>query len=107
MKNITILGGGVLGSQIAFQTSYSGYNVTIYLRSKESIKRCKKKLEEVKNSYIEAINIMKKNKDINNWSLGIANFDNFNASKCLKKVNMVLDEIKLELNLDKALKDTD
>lgn len=107
MKNITILGGGVLGSQIAFQTSYSGYNVTIYLRSKESIKRCKKKLEEVKNSYIEAINIMKKNKDINNWSLGIENFDNFNASKCLKKVNMVLDEIKLELNLDKALKDTD
>lgn len=107
MKNITILGGGVLGSQIAFQTSYSGYNVTIYLRSKESIKRCKKKLEEVKNSYIEAINIMKKNKDINNWSLGIEDFDNFNASKCLKKVNMVLDEINLELNLDKALKDTD
>ena len=107
MKNITILGGGVLGSQIAFQTSYSGYNVTIYLRSKESIKRCKKKLEEVKSSYIEAINIMKKNKDINNWSLGIEDFDNFNASKCLKKVNMVLDEIKLELNLDKALKDTD
>lgn len=107
MKNITILGGGVLGSQIAFQTCYSGYNVTIYLRSKESIKRCKKKLEEVKNSYIEAINIMKKNKDINNWSLGIEDFDNFNASKCLKKVNMVLDEIKLELNLDKALKDTD
>lgn len=107
MKNITILGGGVLGSQIAFQTSYSGYNVTIYLRSKESIKRCKKKLEEVKNSYIEAINIMKKNKDINNWSLGIEDFDNFNTSKCLKKVNMVLDEIKLELNLDKALKDTD
>mgnify|MGYP004621454523 FL=1 len=107
MKNITILGGGVLGSQIAFQTCYSGYNVTIYLRSKESIKRCKKKLEEVKSSYIEAINIMKKNKDINNWSLGIADFDNFNASECLKKVNMVLDEIKLELNLDKALKDTD
>ena len=107
MKNITILGGGVLGSQIAVQTSYSGYNVTIYLRSKESIKRCKKKLEEVKNSYIEAINMMKKNKDINNWSLGIADFDNFNASKCLKKANMVLDEIKLELNLDKALKDTD
>ena len=107
MKNITVLGGGVLGSQIAFQTCYSGYNVTIYLRSKESIKRCKKKLEEVKSSYIEAINIMKKNKDINNWSLGIEDFDNFNASKCLKKVNMVLDEIKLELNLDKALKDTD
>ena len=31
-----------------FASSYSGYNVTIYLRSKESIKRCKKKLEIVK-----------------------------------------------------------
>ena len=77
MKNITILGGGVLGSQIAFQTCYCGYNVTIYLRSKESVKRCKKKLEDVKKSYIDAINMMKKDKDINTWSLGIADFDKF------------------------------
>lgn len=107
MKNITILGGGVLGSQIAFQTSYAGYNVTIYLRSKESIKRCKKKLEEVKKSYIDAINIMKKDKNINSWSLGISDFDKFNASTCLKKVNAVLENIKLELNLEKSLKDAD
>lgn len=107
MKNITILGGGVLGSQIAFQTSYAGYNVTIYLRSKESIKRCKKKLEEVKKSYIDAINIMKKEKNINSWSLGISDFDKFNASTCLKKVNTVLENIKLELNLEKSLKDAD
>ena len=107
MKNITILGGGVLGSQIAFQTSYAGYNVTIYLRSKESIKRCKKKLEEVKKSYIDAINIMKKEKNINSWSLGISDFDKFNVSTCLKKVNTVLANIKLELNLEKSLKDAD
>ena len=107
MKNITILGGGVLGSQIAFQTSYAGYNVTIYLRSKESIKRCKKKLEEVKKSYIDAINIMKKEKNINSWSLGISDFDKFNAGTCLKKVNTVLENIKLELNLEKSLKDAD
>lgn len=107
MKNITILGGGVLGSQIAFQTSYAGYNVTIYLRSKESIKRCKKKLDEVKKSYIDAINIMKKEKAINSWSLGISDFDKFNANTCLKKVNAVLENIKLELNLEKSLKDAD
>lgn len=107
MKNITILGGGVLGSQIAFQTSYAGYKVTIYLRSKESIKRCKKKLDEVKKSYIDAINIMKKEKNINSWSLGISDFDKFNASTCLKKVNTVLANIKLELNLEKSLKDAD
>ena len=31
MKNITIMGGGVLGSQIAFQAAYCGFYVTIWL----------------------------------------------------------------------------
>ena len=44
MKNITIIGGGVLGSQIAFQVAYSNFNVTIWVRSKESIERTKTKL---------------------------------------------------------------
>lgn len=44
VKKVTILGGGVLGSQIAFQTGYMGFDVTIYLRSKESINRCNTKL---------------------------------------------------------------
>lgn len=30
IKNVTIAGGGVLGSQIAFQTAFSGFNVTLY-----------------------------------------------------------------------------
>ena len=34
MKNITIMGGGVLGSQIAFQAAYCGFDVTIWLRVK-------------------------------------------------------------------------
>ena len=56
MRNVTILGGGVLGSQIAFQTAYSGFNVTIYLRSEGSIERCKPKLAKLKENYISAIN---------------------------------------------------
>ena len=107
VKKVTILGGGVLGSQIAFQTGYMGFDVTIYLRSKESINRCKKKLLEVKNSYMAAINVMKKEKNINSWALGISDFDKFNASKCLKKVNDVIDNINLEVDLEKALKDAD
>lgn len=107
MKNITILGGGVLGSQIAFQTCYSGYSVTIYLRTMESIDRCKKKLEDVRNSYINAINIMKNEKNINTWSLGIADFDNFSDNKLLKIVNDVLNKINFELDLEKSVQDAD
>ena len=41
MKNITVLGGGVLGSQIAYQASYMGFKVVIYLRSEGSIESSK------------------------------------------------------------------
>ena len=43
LKNVTIMGGGVLGAQIAFQTAYSGFNVKIWLRSPDSITRTKQK----------------------------------------------------------------
>ena len=29
IKNVTVMGGGVLGTQIALQAAYSGFNVTI------------------------------------------------------------------------------
>ena len=44
MKKIVIIGGGVLGSQIAFQSAYCGFDVTIWLRSDGSIQRTKEKL---------------------------------------------------------------
>ena len=40
IKNVTVAGGGVLGSQIALQSAYCGFNVKIWLRSEGSIGRC-------------------------------------------------------------------
>lgn len=103
MKNVTILGGGVLGSQIAFQACFCEKNVTIYLRSEESINRCKKKLEDVKKSYIDALNVMKKSKNVNTWSLGISEFNKFDAKTLSQNINTVLDRITFETNLEKAV----
>ena len=36
-SNVVVAGGGVLGSQIAFQAAYCGFNVTIWLRSDKEI----------------------------------------------------------------------
>lgn len=36
-KKIVVAGGGVLGSQIAYQAAYCGFEVTIWLRSEGSI----------------------------------------------------------------------
>ena len=109
MKNIVIMGGGVLGSQIAFQTAFCDYNVTVWLRSERSIERTKAKLEWVKKSYIDAINLMAmpEGKSFNNWCRGIADADNFNKDELINKVMGLSDKIKLELDMKKALEDAD
>lgn len=109
MKNITIIGGGVLGSQIAFQVAYTGFNVTMWLRSEGSIERCKSKLLNVKNSYIDAINLMdtEDGKSFNNWCRGIADYDSFNKEECLNNTDKVIDSIKFETDLSKAVSDSD
>lgn len=109
MKNIVIMGGGVLGSQIAFQTAFCDYNVTVWLRSEGSIERTKAKLDNVRKSYIDAINLMdtKEGKSFNNWCRGIADTDNFNKDELINKVSGLGDKIKLELNMKKALEDAD
>lgn len=109
MKNIVIMGGGVLGSQIAFQTAFCDYNVIVWLRSEGSIERTKAKLELVKSSYIDAINLMAmpEGKSFNNWCIGIADADNFNKDELINKVMGLSDKIKLELDMKKALEDAD
>ncbi|MDO4376359.1 MAG: 3-hydroxyacyl-CoA dehydrogenase [bacterium] len=109
MKNIVIMGGGVLGSQIAFQTAFCDYNVTVWLRSEGSIERTKAKLDGVKKSYIDAINLMDtpEGKSFNNWCRGIADADNFNKDELINKVSCLDDKIKLELDMKKALEDAD
>ena len=59
IKKVVVAGGGVLGSQIALQTSYCGFDVTIWLRSEGSIERAKPKLERFKNIYIDTLEQMK------------------------------------------------
>lgn len=102
-KNIVIAGGGVLGSQIAFQSAYSGFNVTIYSTDEESKKETIKKLEKLKSTYTNEINTM----DINNWCSGISDYDSFNKEECLNKVEETLSNIKIELDLKESLKDAD
>ena len=103
-KKIVVAGGGVLGSQIAFQSAYCGYDVTIWLRSEGSIERTKPKLIALKQNYIDAIEEMSK-KD--GWSLGIASPEDFNKKSCLKKVDEAFNNIKLETDLSIALDDAD
>lgn len=109
IKNVVVAGGGVLGSQIAFQTAYCGFNVTVWLRSEDSITRTKPKLENLKNTYIEVINKMDtlEGKIPVSWARGISDYENFDKEECLKKVENAFNSIKLEIDLQKSVSDAD
>jgi len=51
IKNVTVLGTGVLGSQIAYQTAYSGFQVSVYDISNEVIEQAKKRFAGLAATY--------------------------------------------------------
>ena len=105
-KKIVVAGGGVLGSQIAYQAAYCGFDVTIWLRSEGSIGRCQPKLDNLKKTYIDALNLMADPvKGEANWCPGLAEVGKFDLDECLKKVENI--DVKLELDMAKAVKDAD
>lgn len=108
-KKIVVAGGGVLGSQIAYQAAYCGFDVTIWLRSESSIGRCQPKLDNLHKVYEETINKMAtpEGQTPSTWARGIADYDSFDKNKCLEKSEKAYKSIKLELNLAEAVKDAD
>ncbi len=109
-NKVVVAGGGVLGSQIAYQAAYSGKEVTIWLRSKGSITRTQPKLDALREEYRKAIALMDtpEGKSPANWCKGLANDEeHFNAAKCLEQSENAYKNIKLELDLAKACEDAD
>ena len=104
-KNIVVAGGGVLGSQIAFQTAYCGFNVTIWLRSESSVKRCQVKIDSLRDQYIADIERMATDKTFE--AIGISTQAEFNKEECLKKVEEAYKNLKLIVDKKEAYKDAD
>ena len=109
LNKFTFAGGWVLGSQIAFQTAYCGYRVSIWLRSEESIQRTREKLNSIKETYEQTINLMDtpEGKSKENWANGIASLNEFNKEECLLKVSRALMNITLSTDLKACLNDAD
>lgn len=108
-KKIVVAGGGILGSQIAFQSAYSGYEVVILIRKEDSREEVEEKLNKLVKTYKDTIKLMdtKEGKVSGNWANGIALVDSFNKEECLDKVNRVLDNIVIEDEQSIALNNAD
>ena len=99
-KKIVVAGGGVLGSQIAFQSAYCGFDVTIWLRSEGSIGRTQPKLDNLKKTYLDTIDRMERGEGP--WAAGIADCDSFDKEECIAKVERAYSGLRLELEIGRA-----
>lgn len=105
-KKVVVAGGGVLGSQIAFQAAYCGFDVTVWLRSEGSIGRTKPKLDRLLETYEQAIHDMAAG--TGDWCCGIAEPSQpIDEQACLARARAAHDGIKLELDLAAAVADAD
>lgn len=104
-QKIVVAGGGVLGSQIAFQSAFCGKDVTIWLRSEGSITRTQPKLDKLKETYIEDIHKMAK--DPSYICRGFLFDGKFDEKDALDRVDKAYGGIKLELDMAEAVKGAD
>ena len=108
IKKVVVCGGGVLGSQIAFQAQYCGFDTTIWLRSEGSIGRTQPKLDKIHATYLEALKEMKDTQSEEAFCPGLADsYEDFDYDECVKKTEYAYSTLKLELDMEKALADAD
>lgn len=62
-KNVTVAGSGVLGYQIAFQTAFHGFNVTVYDINDKVLEKAKEKFKILSEAFKHDLNASKKQLD--------------------------------------------
>ncbi len=113
IKNVVVAGGGVLGSQIAYQTAYKGFSVTMWLRSGASVERSKPKVKRLLDIYLSEIESMrdKCGSESPLFSRGlVAELKSLTPEKIddlKKKAEDAFQRIKYVTNLEEAVKDAD
>lgn len=111
IKKVVVAGGGVLGSQIAFQTAYSGYDVTIWLRSEGSIGRCQPKLNRLRDTYLATLDAMAANPAAPGaYAYGLMPREDATPETCeaaKERVESAYKGIKLVLDYEEAFRDAD
>ena len=108
IQNVVIAGGGVLGSQIAYQCAYAGFHVTTYLRSEASVERARPKVARLHGIYTAELQAAKAGATpvsrglVMNQDPAGADFD-----KLLQKADAAYEGFHYETDLAAAVADAD
>ena len=107
IKNVTVAGGGVLGSQIALQSAYCGFNVKIWLRSEGSIGRAVPKLDRFAGIYKQTLEATKANPAVRARGLSDEGASAEELDALIAKVDPARASIVLTTDWDEAFGDAD
>ena len=108
IKNVVVAGGGVLGSQIAYQAAYKGFNVVVWLRSEGSVERAKPKFEQLRQTYLGTLDAMKS--DSAAYCRGLAETPELSADQIeqlKQRAQQAFESIVFTTSYEAAAKDAD
>lgn len=88
-KHITVAGSGVLGSQIAFQIAFAGFNVSVYDINEEAIEKAKERIMKLMPRYQEDLGV--EQLEVNTAYNRIAFFSNL--SDAVHEADLVIEAI--------------
>ena len=101
-KKVTVAGGGVLGSQIAFQSAFRSFDVTVWLRSDASIGRAKPKFERLRTIYLQTLEAAKTNPAAWARGFGPERPDDAGIDALKEQVERAYASLKLTTSYDEA-----
>lgn len=108
IKNVVVAGGGVLGSQIAFQSAYKGFNVTVWVRSEESLGRARPKFDRLQDIYSATLEAMKN--DPAAYCPGLADERGLDAARLdelKEQARRARESVRFTTSLEDAVRDAD
>ncbi|HBF74380.1 MAG TPA: 3-hydroxyacyl-CoA dehydrogenase [Lactobacillus sp.] len=95
IKMLTVAGGGVLGSQIAYQAAYKGFPVTIYDINEDALNAARKRVEALQSSYQTDLNVNE-----TDFKAGVSRLTyTSDLAKAVKQADLVIEAIPENLDL--------
>ena len=108
IKNVVVAGAGVLGSQIAFQSAYKGFKVTVWVRSEGSLERARPKFDRLQDIYSATLEAMKD--DPAAYCPGLADERGLDAARLdelKERARQAGESVRFTTSLEEAARDAD
>lgn len=100
IKNVTIVGAGVLGAQIAFQSSFKGFSVSVYDINDEAIAKSKKIFQYIKLCYLNDID----GANDENLDAAFAKIEFFtNLEAAVKNADIIIEAVPEKLEIKQQI----